>query len=125
MLQIAYVEAGDTPSVHWMRLCEDTLQLQPLGHKAIVRRLARPEREAIMAVVGSGAFADDIRALVRKHPHHDIEPDLDFYDIRFANQAIQVSSGALSPALRSALLQLDAVFSDKFPGRYRGYLKPR
>ena len=122
-LQVAYVEAGDTPSVYWMRICGESLELQPLGHGAIARKADQRRLAAIVAELRSPQFMEAMEALVRLHPQHYVEPHHAFFDIRYGGYEVHVPPEELPETIRAVFLKLDQMFELQYGSAYGAFLR--
>lgn len=120
-LQIAYVEAGTTPGVYWMRLCEDSIEFQPLGSRAAVRRPGARRLSGLQSEVASAEFADAIGILVREHPDHDVPPDHAFYAVLYDGRKAHVPPDELPAIARRVFAELNHLFEEEYPA-YQDYL---
>lgn len=121
-LEIAYVEGGTTPSVYWMRLCEQSVELQPLGGKASVRHIDPQRLSRVQNLVASVEFAEAIQTIVRQGDGHKVPPDHAFYVIRYGGDEIQITSDELPSIARNVFDELHQLFRQVFSS-YRDYLK--
>lgn len=120
-LQVAYVEGGTTPGVYWMRLCDDSLEFQPLGRKTVVRRLAAERLSPFHREIASAELAATMRDLAERYPRHTVPPDHAFYVVQYAGEEVHVPSDELPPRLQELFAALDPAFAKAFSA-YRNYL---